>query len=144
MMAKPKKHTLTFEQAFNFDMIGISSHHSDYRLAWGINQILSIHLCKCDEEYAVTNKKGEVVARHSMYEFRDQENRLDYFLVKNKCQGNLLVREKPSMDYFLFLCDNCAIDIDTLTKDLKSVASILGVFPFDPEEINSAQNLVFI
>lgn len=125
-------------------MIGISSHHSDYRLAWGINKLLSIQLCKCEEEYAVTNKKGEVIARHSMYEFRDQENRLDYFLVKNRCQGNLLVPEKPSMDYFLFLCDNCAIDIDILTKDLKTVASILGVFPFDPEEIASAQGLVFI
>lgn len=142
-MAKPKKHTLTFEQVFNFDMIGISSHHSDYRLAWGINQTLRIQLTKCEEEYVITNRKGEVVSTHSMYEYEDLDNRLDYFMVKNKCQGNFLIPEKPSMDFFLFLCDNCAVDIEILTQDLKSVASILGVFPFDPEEISSAENLVF-
>lgn len=142
-MAKPKKHTLTFEQVFNFDMIGISSHHSDYRLAWGINQTLRIQLTKCEEEYVITNRKGEVVSTHSMYEYEDLDNRLDYVMVKNKCQGNFLIPEKPSMDFFLFLCDNCAVDIEILTQDLKSVASILGVFPFDPEEISSAENLVF-
>ena len=142
-MAKPKKHTLTFEQVFNFDMIGISSHHSDYRLAWGIYQTLRIQLTKCEEEYVITNRKGEVVSTHSMYEYEDLDNRLDYFMVKNKCQGNFLIPEKPSMDFFLFLCDNCAVDIEILTQDLKSVASILGVFPFDPEEISSAENLVF-
>jgi hypothetical protein len=143
-MAKPKKHTLAYDQVFNFDMIGLSSHHSDYRLAWGINQTLSIQLCKCEEDYVVTDKKGEIVARHSMYEFADEENRLDYFLIKNKCQGNFLIQEKPTMDYFLFLCDNCAVEIDVLIRDLKAVSSILGVFLFDPEEIASAENLVFI
>lgn len=78
-----------------------------------------------------------------MYEFADEENRLDYFLVKNKMHGNYLIPEKPSIDFFLFLCDNAAIKIDDLTKQLKSVPSILGVYPFDPEEIDSAEYLVF-
>jgi hypothetical protein len=142
-MAKQKKHTLTFEQTFDFDMVGICSHHSDYRLAWGINQCLTIHLCRCEEDYIVTNKKGEAVSSHSMYEFADEENRLDYFLVKNKMHGNYLIPEKPSIDFFLFLCDNIAIDIEQLTKQLKEVSSILGVYPFEPEEINSAEYLVF-
>lgn len=143
VMAKQKKYTLTFEQTFDFDMVGICSHHSDYRLAWGINQCLSIQLCRCEEDYIVTNKKGEAVSSHSMYEFADEENRLDYFLVKNKTLGNYLIPEKPSIDFFLFLCDNTVIEMNDLTKQLKSVSSILGVYPFDPEEIDSAQYLVF-
>jgi hypothetical protein len=143
VMAKQKKYTLTFEQTFDFDMIGICSHHSDYRLAWGINQCLAIHLSRCEEDYIVTNKKGEAVSSHSMYEFADEENRLDYFLVKNKMLGNYLIPEKPSIDFFLFLCDNAVIEIDDLMRQLKSVSSILGVYPFDPEEIDSAEYLVF-
>ncbi len=142
-MAKQKKHTLTFEQTFDFDMVGICSHHSDYRLAWGINQCLTIQLSRCEEDYIVTNKKGEAVSSHSMYEFADEENRLDYFLVKNKMHGNYLIPEKPSVDFFLFLCDNIAIDIEQLMKQLKEVSSILGVFPFEPEDIHSAEYLVF-
>lgn len=143
VMAKQKKYTLTFEQTFDFDMIGICSHHSDYRLAWGINQTLAIHLSRCEEDYIVTNKKGEAISAHSMYEFADEENRLDYFLIKNKMLGNYLIPEKPSIDFFLFLCDNAAIEMEDLTKQLKSVSSILGVYPFDPEEIDSAEYLVF-
>ncbi len=142
-MAKQKKHTLTFEQIFDFDMVGICSHHSDYRLAWGINECLSIQLCRCEEDYIVTNKKGEAISSHSMYEFADEENRLDYFLVKNKMHGNHLIPEKPSIDFFLFLCNNSAIDIEELTKQLKTVKSVLGVYLFDPEEIESAEYLVF-
>jgi hypothetical protein len=142
-MAKQKKHTLIFEQMFNFDMVGVCSHHSDYRLAWSINNKLEIQLAKCEEDYFVTNRKGDVMSHHSMYEYRDLENRMDYFMVKNKQQGKLLVPEKPTMDYFIFLCDNCAIDIDDLITNLKAVPSVLGVYPFDPEEIASAENLVF-
>ena len=37
-MVKRKKHILTFVEEINFDLIGICSHHSDYRLVWNINQ----------------------------------------------------------------------------------------------------------
>ena len=78
-----------------------------------------------------------------MYEFHDEENRFDYFLIKNKEPGKYLIPEKPTIDYFLFLCDNFAVDIDELVVELKKVSSVLGVYPFDPEEIASAETLVF-
>lgn len=143
-MAKQKKYTLDFEQTYDFDMIGICSHHSDYRLAWGINQNLSIQLCKCDEDYIVTNKKGGVVSSHSMYEYRDEENRSDFFLVKNKHLGKFLVHETPTIDFFLFLCANDRLDVDTIAKQLKAVPSVLGVYTFDPHDIGSAEHLVFL
>lgn len=142
-MARKKKHTLTFEQAYDFDMIGVCSHHSDYRLAWGINEIIGLHLTKCGEEYVVTNRKGEEVSSHSMYEFIDEENRLEYYLIKNKHNGRYLIPEKPSIDYFLFLNNNVAVELDELAISLKDVSSILGVYPFDPEELESTGNLVF-
>lgn len=142
-MARKKKYTLTFEQSYDFDMIGVCSHHSDYRLAWGMNEIIGLHLTKCEEEYVLTNKKGDEVSRHSMYEFIDEENRLEYYLIKNKHNGKFLIPEKPSIDYFLFLNNNVAVDLDELATTLKNVSSILGVYPFDPEELESTGNLVF-
>ena len=76
-MAKKKKHILSFEEAVEFDMIGICSHHSDYRLAWNINTSLNIHLNKI-ENYLLSGKKG-IETAHSMYEFSDEEDRLTYF-----------------------------------------------------------------
>lgn len=142
-MAKKKKYTLELDADLDFDLIGICSHHSDYRLAWGINQKLFLHLSKCDEDYCVTDKKGEIVSRHSMYEYTDEVDRLVYYMVKNKSQGKYLIPEKPTVDFFLFLIDNWAVEVTDIVVELKAVPSILGVYPFDPEEISSAQNIVF-
>ncbi|MFT6246612.1 MAG: hypothetical protein ACJAXI_003394, partial [Crocinitomicaceae bacterium] len=131
-MAKKKKYTLTIDYEIDFDLIGICSHHNDYRLAWNINEKIGLNLAKCDEDYVLTDKKGEAVSNHSMYSFEDEENRLTYYLIKNKHQGKFLIPEKPSIDYFLFLHDNIAIELDELMNDLKSVPSILGVYEFDP------------
>ena len=77
-MTKKKKHILSFEDEIDFEMIGICSHHSDYRLVWGINDKIKLKLVKSDDDLCSTNKKGETVSEHSMYTFIDEENRLEY------------------------------------------------------------------
>lgn len=142
-MSKTKKHILTFEQEYDFDMVGICSHHNDYRLAWSLNEKLNIQLTKSDEDYMVVNKKGLRISQHSLYEFKDSENLIEYYLIKNKSLGKYLIPEKPTVDYFLFLYENHIWEPEFLSKELKEVSSILGVFVFDPEEFESTENLVF-
>lgn len=142
-LRKTKKHVLTFKQEYDFLMIGLSSHHNDYRLAWAMNETLSISLTKCPEDFVVVNKKGQGVSNHSLYEFRDQENLLEYFLVKNKSLGSYLIPEKPMMDYFLFLFDNQALDPSDLLLKLRTIPIILGGYLFDPEEFESTEIIVF-
>ena len=142
-MTKPKKHILTFDQAYDFEMIGICSHHNDYRLAWGLNEKIDIQLIKVEEDYVVSSKKGVQLSSHSMYEFKDPENLIEYYLIKNKNQGKFLIPEKPSVDYFLFLFENHLWDVEDLVSELREIPSILGVFIFNPEEFASTENLVF-
>ncbi len=142
-LTKTKKHILTVDQEYDFEMIGICSHHNDYRLAWGINERLGINLLRCEEEYVATNKKGQRISDHSMYEFKDVDNFTEYYLVKNKSLGKFLIPEKPTIDYFLFLYENYSWETDKLIAELREVQSILGVFSFDPEEIESTEQLIF-
>lgn len=142
-MAKQKKHILTFDQEYDFDMIGICSHHNDYRLAWGINEQLAIGLIKADENFVATNKKGVRLSEHSYYEFRDPENLIEFYLIKNKHLGKFLIPEKPTVDYFLFIYENYLMDIESIVENLRLIPSILGVFVFDPEEFDSTENIVF-
>jgi hypothetical protein len=142
-MTKPKKHILAFDQAYDFEMIGICSHHNDYRLAWGLNEKINIQLIKVEEDYVVASKKGVKLSSHSMYEFKDTENLIEYYLIKNKNQGKFLIPEKPSVDYFLFLFENHEWDVEDLVAELREIPSILGVFIFNPEEFDSTENLVF-
>ncbi|MFO0494594.1 MAG: IPExxxVDY family protein, partial [Flavobacteriia bacterium] len=121
----------------------LCSHHNDYRLAWGINEELSIQLKKAEEDYVITNKKGQKVSQHSLYEFRDEENLIEYYLIKNKSLGKYLIPEKPAIDYFLFLFENHIWEPEDLLAKLKTISSVLGGFVFDPEEFESTELLVF-
>lgn len=123
-------------------MIGICSHHNDYRLAWGMNEKLEIHLSKSEEDHIVISKKGNMQSIHSKYLFKDKENLIEYYLIKNKSMGKYLVPEKPTIDYFLFLYENHIWDLQELVNSMREIPSILGAFIFDPEEIDSTEHIV--
>lgn len=142
-MGKQRKHILTLEYEYDYEMIGICSHHGDYRLVWGINDKLNLQLEKADDDFVAVNKKGQHLSRHSLYEFKDSETLVEHYLIKNKSEGKFLVPEKSEIDYFLFLRENNIDDTADLLLKLKTVSSVLAVFTFNPEEINSTENLVF-
>ena len=136
------KHKLLLDEEYDFDLIGICSSHSDYRLSWGINQALDIQLEK-GAEYSVLEKKdGEHL--HSFYEYYDEEEHIEYYLIKNVSNNfQRLVPEKDQIDYFLIIKNNYTKEINDILNCLKEIESILTAFIFDPNELRSKANLVF-
>lgn len=142
-MAKQKKYLLDFDVESDYDLIGICSHHNDYRLAWAINSSLELHLEQSNEPFVTTNTKKKKSQSHPMFEFYEDENRITYYLIKNKEGVNYLIPEKPSIDFFLFVHKSNVIDIVELTNNLKKVNSILAVFILEPELLPSTENIIF-
>lgn len=140
-MSKVKKYNLTLEPEFDYDMIGICSHQNDYRLAWGINEAMGIHLAKADEDFATDKIKKHQSSHHSFYEYYDEENICSYFLIKNASGIRFLVSEQPKIDYFLFIKEPNSVDANVWLKKLNTVSSILAAYSFDPEEFESIQNI---
>jgi len=142
-MGKQHKYNLVLDTDYDYDMIGICSHHSDYRLTWGINELLHLRLARTDDYFVVTGKKGTVLSQHSYYHQADEDNMMDFYLIKNKSEGKFLIPEKQQIDYFLFLLNNRTIDTEDWLDKLKSHASVLTAFIFDPTEFSSTENIVF-
>ena len=107
------------------------------------NTETNLNLSKSNLKYELTNKKGETTSLHSMYECIDEENRIEYYMIKNKIKGQYLIPEKPSIDYFLFICNNNSIDIAYFINELKTIKSILGAYRLFPDEITSTKDIVF-
>lgn len=142
-MSKQKRHVLSLETSVDFELIGICSHHSDYRLAWGLNQALRLQLAKCDELFVVTNKKGQVSSEHSYYFWYDGENQIEYYLIRNKNEGKFLIPERNQIDYFLFLRDNVILELEDVLEEVKNINSVMGAYIFEPESLPSAELIVF-
>ena len=96
-----------------------------------------------DDAFIVTNKKGMILYDHSYYQYVDPDNRIEYYLMKNKVNGKCLIPEKPTIDFFLFFCENHYMNVQELMPALKEIPSILAVYEFDPRNIPSAEFIVF-
>ena len=136
------KHKLLFDDEYDFELIGICSSHSDYRLCWAINQSLGTQLSK-EEDYSVIEKKdGEHL--HSFYSFYDEAEHIEYYLIKNVSNNyRRLVPEKDQVDYFMVIKNNLVKDIHQMVGELKNNESVLTAFVFDPNELKSKANLIF-
>src|SRR5690606_25114099 len=98
------KYKLDVDYDYSFDLIGICCHQKDYRLCWSINGALKIHLEKSTENLSVQNKAKQL--QFPYYTYRDIDNRIDYQLIKNKVDKDVLLQEKHEIDYFLLIHNN--------------------------------------
>jgi hypothetical protein len=141
-MSKIKKHSITIETDYDYDMVGICSHHNDYRIVWGLNELLDIQLIKSEENFKISNVKG-ILSEHPFYEYIDEENYMSIFLLKNKYLGKYLIPEKKQIDYFIFLLNNSCYSIEKFMEQIKQLPTIMAAFSFDPTELSSTENIVF-
>jgi hypothetical protein len=162
-MAVLKLHLDEFDEV-DYDLIAIHSSLEDYRLAYLINQKLSIILSKSIEEIGVTVKEGE--ALFQKFIFDDFSNDILWSLVPNKNEvvvskkstgQNLflntnveiatkvyLLPELKKVDYFLKIENNKEnINIDSVVREIKSINRISTVYTVIPEKIRSKNNLIF-
>lgn len=137
------KFVLEIEEDLDFELIGICSNHSDYRLTWSINSSLNINLTKNTSNFKVSGKKGQVLGEFSLYEYLNPDTHTKFYLIKNKNKNNYLIPEKPQLDYFLVIRENFNIDLEKLLADIKKVSSVQTAFIFFPEDLKSSKNLIF-
>lgn len=142
-MGKPKRHVLSLESEIDFEMIGICSHHSDYRLAWGINRILEIDLTKSEEPFVIYGKKGTLQSSHSFHVFYDEIDQMAWYLIKNKAEGKFLIPEKNQIDYFLILRENQLYEVDELIEKIRKSNSVMAAYIFEPSTLPSAELIQF-
>jgi hypothetical protein len=142
-MSKQKRHVLSLETSVDFELIGICSHHSDYRLAWGINKILELELTKSEEPFVIQSKKGTIVSQHSFHVFIDEVDHMEWYLIKNKSEGKFLIPEKNQIDYFLILRENILHELDELVEKIRESNSVMAAYVFEAGAIPSAELIIF-
>jgi len=135
-----KKFVLDLEDEFDYQVVGICSNLIDYRLAWELNQALNLHMKRASEDFIKTNRKGEQISSHSLYEEISEEESA-YILIKNKNKGNYLVGELEQIDYFFMINDN-KVDAIDVSKELRKIQAIQTAMIIDADEYKSFEQIV--
>jgi hypothetical protein len=135
------KMVLTIEEDYDFSLIGISCHTKDYRLCWELNKALDTDLIRTTD--FEISKKSETIS-FSFYEYIDEANYLEYFLISNRAKNGFLIPEQKKVDFFLMVRGNIS---ESLTKEIigkiNSLSLVLTSFNIDPNQLKSKQNLLF-
>ena len=137
---KKKKFTLDSVIDYDYDLIGICSHHSDYRLMWSLNSILNIGLTKEKDLFLVEGPKKVGDMEFPSYYYKDVLDYTFYRVIKNKFGAHTLISEANNIDYFLFVQNGSNKDTElNLMNKLRECDAVLGVFDLDPAGFNSTQ-----
>lgn len=135
------KLTFSLENEYDFELIGISCHSKDYRICWSLNNALKTNF-KRIEDYEI-QKKNEII-NFPFFEYIDEDNNIEYFVISNKSSEGYLVSEKQSIDYFLVLKGSVTDKlVENLAKKVKEIDVVIIAHRIDVNELKSKQNLLF-
>ena len=148
----------------DYHLIAIHTSLEDYRLAYFINQILPVNLCKNGNEIQINIKEGET--KFSRFSYQDVENTIDWNLIqnrneviqkKNEKSQNLfsnidmevstkvyLLSEFKKVDYFLKIENmDKVMNVDEIQALLNTIDSISTAYSIDLNKIKAKNNLIF-
>jgi formate-dependent phosphoribosylglycinamide formyltransferase (GAR transformylase) len=138
---KPKKFTLEWDDAEDFQVLAICSHEPDYKLVWTINKRAGLELIRCEDYHLCPAMKGDYASEHVQFRYFDELNQVHYVLIKNRNNKHFLVPELEKIDYFLFLSTANQYPTNTIKRALSEEQSIIAVYKIEPEHIKSISRL---
>ena len=122
---------------FDFELIGISCHLKDYRLAWALNKSLGFAFEKSKD---LELKVASGVSKHSIFCFETEENVI-FTLIKNRSTA-YLAKDVPHADFFIKI-EGDFFEKDDLVERLKETKGVLVVFSLDVNRMKSKENFIF-
>lgn len=135
------KFTLNIEEDYEFSLIGISCHAKDYKLCFEFNKLLEVDFIRKDD-LDINSKKTQ--GNYSLYEYIDEDNFMDYYLISNRSNKGVLIPEHKAIDYFLLLkgANNENITARMIQK-ISTLQMVLTAYKIDVDTLKSKQNLIF-
>lgn len=97
---KTEKLHISFDNFFDFQLIGISCSEKDYRLCWAINQALGIDMVRISNEGMPSR---EHLIDFPFFEFMEEETGRTYRLLSNRFESKVLMKELKNIDYLFLL-----------------------------------------
>ena len=135
------KFTLNIEEDYDFSLIGISCHAKDYKLCFEFNKLLEVDFIRT-EDLDIDSKKTQ--GNYSLYEYIDEDNFMDYYLISNRSSKGVLIPEHKAIDYFLLLKGATNDDItDDMIQKISTLQIVLTAYKIDVDTLKSKQNLIF-
>ena len=132
-----------FEDYFEFNLIGISSHSHDYRLCWALNKFMEFDFKRDEKEIVIRLKEENTITGFSKFSFICPESEAVFELISNRNPDGYLIPELRKADYFLKFDDFYPGPVTDIIKELRNIPLINLAFEVDVESLKSKLNLIY-
>lgn len=140
---KKKQQKLAYQPEYDFTLIGIASHESDYRLSWALNKKFSLSFIRVESLF-INDPKNNAMQSFAVYNFEDKTAGLAFNLISNRCDNGFLIEEIKNIDFFLQIYGDLKTSlINKFLTDLRKIDVIITAVLFDPQSLQSKQKLIF-
>jgi hypothetical protein len=136
-----KKFTLETEPPDDFLLLGIASQEKSHRMAWLLNQHISLQLQKEDD--VILFKEDLPAAYFNRFDYTDELNRTTYTLLDNSYENIHLLPELKNISFLIMI--NGALeffDVDSLVKKIKKINGIQLVSNVNIKKLKSINQLI--
>ena len=125
-----------------YDIVCICTHLKDYKLMWNINNRFEYNFRKIDDFKA---EVGEISENHEMFYYYDNLEKVEYFLLANKCNNSVIFPVLSHVDYLLIIRDqDKSTKIDKLISAIKEIPNILTVSKAETKKLKNFNNVISI
>jgi hypothetical protein len=127
---------------YDFLLLGIVSQEKAHRLVWFLNKELGYQFSHAGELTLYEQEKPS--GRFTRYDFADEINHLDFFIMENRDESAYLVPELRHVDYFMMIKGALDfLDVRHLVDAIKPLEPVQLITEIDHHKLKSKQNLIF-
>ncbi len=127
-------HTLEIEDEYDFEIIGVSSHEKDYRLAWSLNKTLGWRLVRI-EDAVVEGKRS--TTHHARFRWTHPVDQTVFTLIDNKTPEGTFMPELIQFDYLLKIEQPSESVMKKLQSGLRNTDFVLA---FQRQEVDKLKH----
>ena len=111
---------------YNFILLGINTSLECYRLAFYLNEKLNLNFERTTTDVVVYSETNYIISQHTLYQYIDEENLIDWNLLQNKNFKNKFVENVKLPDLGMFNY-NQSNPVLYLLPELKNVQFLLQI-----------------
>jgi hypothetical protein len=137
------KSVFTLDYDYDFEVISVVSSVKEYRLCLVLNNLFGFDMYRLPD-LEIQLKKKKTPAIFNIFHHYDDIDKMNYYLIGNKFENELLLPELKMVDYILKLDGFKAAEIkeEMITK-LKTATPIQAVFNTSLDSLKDKTNLLF-
>lgn len=132
-------HTLEIEDEYDFEIIGVSSHEKDYRLAWSLNKTLGWRLVRV-ADVVVEGKRS--TTHHARFRWTHPVDQTVFTLIDNKTPDGNFMPDLAQFDYLLKIEQPADLTMKKLLEGLRKTDFVLAFQTQEVAKLKFKENLL--